>query len=64
MVDGAFVRLNAHMLNNTAMGDGQIVSMVGSMQSTDGETITLNTSDGQLLKYRVQPEIDFEKVCT
>lgn len=63
MVDGAYVRLNANMVKNTAMGDGQIISIVGSMQAADGETITLTTSDGQPLTYRISSDIDFVKVC-
>lgn len=62
MAAGAFVRLNAHLLNSTDMGEGQLISIVGSMEATDGETITLKTSDEQSLVYRVAAEIDFAKV--
>ncbi len=58
---GVFVRLNAHLLNTTEIGDGKIISIVGTMEATDGQTMTLKTSDGQPLIY-IMGDLDFEKV--
>ena len=62
MIEGSFVRLNAQLLNSTTMGEGQVISIVGTLEAIDGETITLKTSDNQMLVYRPQADIEFVKV--
>ena len=62
MADGTFERLNGDMVTNKGMGDGVIISVIGSMESTDGTTMSLRASDGVSLQYAIQPEFDFEQV--
>lgn len=59
MSDGIFVRLNAAMVKETNLGDGMIISVVGKMESTDGEVLHLRASDGTVLQYSIQPEFGF-----
>ncbi len=64
MSDGIFDRLNGDMIKNKGMGDGAIISVIGSMESIDGSTSTmsLRSSDGILLSYSISPDFEFEQV--
>jgi hypothetical protein len=59
MSNGIFSRLNATQVQNSGMGDGMIISVIGSMESTDGTTMSLRTSDGTSLQYAMPAEFDF-----
>jgi hypothetical protein len=62
MSNGIFSRLNATQVQNSGMGDGMIISVIGSMESTDGTTMSLRTSDGTSLQYAMPAEFDFVQV--
>ncbi len=62
MSDGIFDRLNGDMIKNKGMGDGAIISVSGSMESIDGSTMSLRSSDGVLLNYSISPDFEFEQV--
>lgn len=62
MAEGMFVRLNASMLLNSGMGDGQLISVIGTMEATDGETLTFRASDGITLEYKISPGFEFVQV--
>ena len=62
MSDGIFGRFNASMINENGMGGNMIISVIGAMESTDGTTMSLRTSDGVLLQYAIMPEFDFVQV--
>ena len=63
MSDGLFIRLNAGLVKSTNLGDGMIISVVGTMESTDGEVLHLRASDGTVLQYSMPAEIEFVQVC-
>lgn len=62
MADGAFVRLNGSMVQGSSMGDGQIISVIGRMESTNGANMVVSASDGVPLTYSMPTEIDFSQV--
>ena len=59
--EGVFARLNADLLKK-GLGEGQIVSVVGTMQSNDGQNATVTCADGGLIQVSVSPDFDGQPV--
>lgn len=55
--EGVFSRLNADLLKK-GLGDGQIVSVIGTIQSNDGQNASLTCADGGIIQLSVNPDFD------
>ena len=59
--EGVFPRLNADLLKK-GLGDGQIVSVVGTIQSNDGQNASITCADGDIVHLSVSPDFDGQPV--
>jgi len=60
-MDGCFPRLNGEMVKR-GEGSGSIISVVGAMESCDGQQLVLKAADGVSLTYNIQADLVFEVV--